>query len=211
MENKPQADEIERLHCNNCRNETDHIVLMAVQDNDKNIDGDWSYLCQCLGCHEVVLHQTRLFRSESEVYHRQFPPPVSRDQPTWVNKLPRKIRHVLIEMYGSLDTNARSLPMMGARTLLDLLILEKVGDVGTFQQKLDKLAADGFIATKQVDVLTAALDAGSAAIHRGHIPSESNVNAVMDIIENLLNAVYVLPHVAKSVKRTTPTRPSKHP
>jgi hypothetical protein len=101
--------------------------------------------------------------------------------------------------------------MMGARALVDMLIVEKVGDVGTFKQKLDTLAAGEFIGATQVEILDAALDAGSAAAHRGHTPSESEVNAVMDIVENLLNAVYVLPDIAKSLKKTTPPRPSKKP
>ncbi len=110
-------------------------------------------------------------------------------------------------MYRSLDADNRSLPMMGARTLVDMLIVEKVGDVGTFKQKLDTLAARGFIGTAQVEILDAALDAGSAAAHRGHTPSFEEVNAVMDIVENLLKAVYVLPDMAKSLKKTTPPRP----
>jgi hypothetical protein len=114
---------------------------------------------------------------------------------------------LLREVYRSLDADNRSLPMMGARALLDILIVEKVGDVGTFKQKLDKLAAGGFIGTAQVEILDAALDAGSAAAHRGHTPSFAEVNAVMDIVENLLKAVYVLPDMAKSLKKTTPPRP----
>ncbi len=92
-----------------------------------------------------------------------------------------------------------------------MLIVEKVGDVGSFKQKLDTLAANGFIGKTQVDVLYAALDAGNAAAHRGHKPRFEEVNAVMDIVENLLNAVYVLPDMAKSLKKTTPARPSKKP
>lgn len=139
------------------------------------------------------------------------PPPVSRHPPDWQYDLPPKIRAVLYEVYRSLDADNRSLPMMGARALVDMLIVEKVGDIGSFKQKLDTLAVSGFIGTTQVDVLDAALDAGSAAAHRGHTPSESEVNAVMDIVENLLNAVYVLPNIAKSLKKTTPARPSMKP
>ncbi len=99
--------------------------------------------------------------------------------------------------------------MMGARTLLDMLMVQQVGDVGSFKQKLKKLEAGGFVSAHHVDILDAALDAGSAAAHRGHAPEAFQVNTVMDIVENLLQAFYVLPGMAQTLKKTTPPRPSK--
>lgn len=101
--------------------------------------------------------------------------------------------------------------MVGARTLVDMLMVEKVGDVGTFKEKLKKLVTAGFVSASNQEVLEAALDAGNAAAHRGHRPKASEVSAVMDIVESLLQAVYVLPGMAESLKKTTPPRPSKKP
>jgi len=90
-----------------------------------------------------------------------------------------------------------------------MLIVQKVGDVGSFKQKLKKLQAGGFVSASHVDILDVALDAGSAAAHRGHAPEEFQVNTVMDIVENLLQAFYVLPGMADTLKKTTPKRPSR--
>lgn len=68
----------------------------------------------------------------------------------------------------------------------------------------------GLIGAKQVDVLDAALDAGSAATHRGNVPDAKEVDVVMDIIENLLQAVYVLPDIATRLKERTPQRPKRN-
>ena len=95
---------------------------------------------------------------------------------------------------------------MGARALIDIVILEKVGDTGSFKEKLEALKKAGLIGTKNRDFLEAALDTGSAAMHRGHIPDEESVNHVMDIVENLLQAVYVLESAAKELKQATPQR-----
>ena len=83
--------------------------------------------------------------------------------------------------------------MMGARTLVDMVILEKVGDVGTFKDKLKALEKAGYVSSQGREVLYAALDLGSAAAHRGHAPTETEVQSVMDIVENMLQAVYVFP------------------
>lgn len=209
MAEKRRASKVVRVHCNDCGHGTSHRLLKTAYASDETGAGDWWSttfdMLECCGCQDVVLRRTFVFNSE-EPDVRCFPPPVSRHLPSWQYDLPHKVRAVLDEVYRSLDADTRSLPMMGARTLVDMLILEKVGDVGGFKQKLDELEAQGFIGAKQVEVLDAALDAGGAAGHRGHIPSVSEVNAVMDIVENLLQAVYVLPDVAKNLKKTTPPR-----
>jgi hypothetical protein len=99
--------------------------------------------------------------------------------------------------------------MMGARALVDMVIVEKVGDLGSFAEKLKKLESEEYISATNRVVLEAALDVGSAAAHRGHAPRTSQIDAVMDIIENLLQAVYVLPDMAEELKNSTPPRPSR--
>jgi hypothetical protein len=101
--------------------------------------------------------------------------------------------------------------MMGARTLVDMLILEKVGDVGNFKKKLEALEKAGFVSSRNREVLYAALDVGNAAAHRGHAANESEVHSVMDIVENMLQAVYVFPDEAKKLKQSTPRRLPKKP
>jgi hypothetical protein len=89
---------------------------------------------------------------------------------------------------------------------MDLVIVDKVGDVGTFAQKLEELEKQGFVGTQNRLFLDAALDAGSAAAHRGYTPESEDINHVMDIIENLLQAVYALERAAQRLKRSTPPR-----
>jgi hypothetical protein len=214
MAEKRRSSRVERVHCNECRQSTDHRLLKTANDSGETRQEDWWNvtfdMLECCGCKDVVLRRTFVFVAD-EPDIRYFPPLVSRHSPSWRYELPQKIAAVLDEVYRSLDADTRSLPMMGARALVDMLIVEKVGDVGSFKQKLEKLATDGFIGAVQLDVLDAALDAGHAAAHRGHTPSFEQVNAVMDIVENLLKAVYVLPDMAKKLKKTTPARPSRKP
>jgi hypothetical protein len=95
---------------------------------------------------------------------------------------------------------------MGARTLLDIVMVEKIGDAGGFGQKLRQLEAAGFVSSKNREVLEATLDAGSAAVHRGYAPKATEVNLVMDIVENLLQAIYVLHDAGEKLKKATPAR-----
>jgi hypothetical protein len=132
---------------------------------------------------------------------------VSRHRPKWFYEIPQELRSLLKEIYKSLDANTTALPLMGARALLDMLIVDKVGDVGSFTEKLKALESKGFISQKNRETLAIALDAGSAAAHRGYAAKLDDVQAVMDIVENLLQSIYVLDKVAAELKKSTPPRP----
>jgi hypothetical protein len=119
------------------------------------------------------------------------------------------MRELSEEIYVALQNNGRRLALMGARTLVDMLMQKEIGDLGSFERKLEELEKHGLISTQGRDVLSVALDAGNAAAHRGYKPEEGDLNAVMDIVENLLEATYHLSKVAASVKKSTPTRSSK--
>jgi len=92
-----------------------------------------------------------------------------------------------------------------------MLLLDKVGDAGTFAQKLAQLEDAGFVGRRDRKFLDAALDAGSAAAHRGYQPKKEHLDHVMDIVENLLQAVYILEEAADELKESTPARKYKRP
>jgi len=203
----------ERVYCNECRGKTLHRIVGHTHDRGEDEERGfwWSTdfeMLQCGGCLEVVLRRTFEFSENAEAEVRYFPPAVSRRPPKWRYKLPNDLRLLLEEIYRSLDSENLRLPMMGARALVDMLILDKVGDVGGFKEKLKKLEQAQVISSQGREVLYAALDVGNAAAHRGHAASESEVEAVMDIVENMLQAVYVFPEMAAKLKASTPARKS---
>jgi hypothetical protein len=237
VEDQPE----ERVYCNKCRRKTLHRLLKSTWDEriegyDRGMyepeSGEASScvffdMLECCGCKEAVLRRT--FHCPDPKVHRQivgsvvvedddvkddvryFPHVVVRDPPKWRFKLPPKIRKLLEEIYRSIDAENVRLPMMGARTLVDMMVLEKIGDVGTFKEKLVELEKGGFISSRNREALYAALEVGNAAAHRGYAAKESEVHDVMDIVETMLQAVYVFPELAQNLKKTTPTRHRRAP
>jgi hypothetical protein len=217
---KPKKRVPERLPCSRCHTDTLHDLLKEVFDVEdtevfegRKVVAIYSetthhQMFQCRGCKSVVLR--RLWRSDSgETETRYFPPPVARVKPHWFYQIPEGLQKLLSEIYRSLDADTRTLPLMGARAVLDMVIVETIGDVGSFEQKLKKLEAEGHISAKGRDILDAALDAGNAAAHRGYAPKAEHVHSIMDIVENLVHSTYVLAKVAKEIKQATPPRPPK--
>ncbi len=211
----------ERLFCNGCHKGTLHDLLKAVSstiEDDVDLGGGrlhtiWeetiNQMFECRGCKSVVLRRTWIFSEYDTKEVRYYPPPIARLKPKWFNDLPDDLQKLLSEIYRSLDADTRALPMMGARSVLDRVIIDTIGDVGSFEQKLKKLEEGRHISAKGREVLEVALDAGNAAAHRGYAPTVKNVHSVMDIVENLVHSTYVLERVAKEIKEDTPVRPPR--
>ena len=68
----------------------------------------------------------------SDVY---YPPPVSRQKPSWFEEIPYEIQCVMEEVYVALQAGSRYLATVGARTALDMLIIDKIGDAGSFKRR----------------------------------------------------------------------------
>jgi hypothetical protein len=94
---------------------------------------------------------------------------------------------------------------MGARTLVDMFMTRHVGDIGGFEAKLSELVDKGYLSTRNKDILAAAIEAGNAAAHRGYKPEKSDVERVIDIVENMLQ-FDVLDASAKALRSSTPPR-----
>jgi hypothetical protein len=209
----PETPEIEWVHCNFCGHETKHaVVARRVVDGSEIVEERFEIswrstytMLECLGCEAVCLrHQFRFSEDEEETV-THYPPQISRNQPRWVKDLRINYQGLLHEIYAALQAGSRTLAMMGARAIIDMVMQGKVGDIGGFDQKLDALVNQGFISRKNRDVLAAALEAGSAAAHRGHTASVEEANHVMDIVENLLQSD-LLDVAAQSLASTTPRR-----
>lgn len=163
-------------------------------------------MLECCGCESISLRYDSTFLPTKETESRYYPPRVFRRLPSWVNELPKPMASLVREVYRALADDCRTLAAMGARTIVDMVILDKVGDRGTFAQKLEALEEQGLIGRLHREQLDAALDTGSAAAHRGFVPSITTLGQVMDIVENLLQAVYVLSRAASELKKGTPPR-----
>jgi len=213
------SDNIERVHCNQCGNETKHtVVAMRNHQDSSPADDEYQVLyttytaLECRGCGHVCLRRV-VFLSEWNDGDEEvtfFPPRVSRKEPRWLEQQPEPIQRLVREVYAALHADSRSLAMMGGRAILDTFIVARIGDVGSFRDKLNAMETKGHLSTRQVKVLDAALNAGHAAAHRGHVPSASELEAVMDIVENLLQ-LDLLDAAANTLTTSIPARSARKP
>jgi hypothetical protein len=198
------SKKIETIHCSRCLRLTKHVVLVERHTEHRDdVDDEgcatgssgvvW-ILYECQGCENVVLRRrfwhTDMERGESEserCYNAWHPPLISREIPEWHKGLVNAELRLISEVYIALHAEALALATMGVRALLDMYIVRKVGDVGSFKEKLRKLQERGHLSAAQLVQIEPALDAGHAAAHRGFSPSGETVVFALDVVEALLH------------------------
>lgn len=207
-----------KIHCNKCNGETSHRVVAErklkgsekVPNEDYVVSWEDTYtMLECCGCNDVTMRRVNWFSEYEDNDVEYFPPRISRPIPRWHNRLPDEFASLMKEIYTAIQADSRRLAIMGTRSLVDMFMNDKVGDIGGFYDKLAQLVKQGFLSEKHKNILEAALEAGHAVTHRGFQPKSDTVKQVVDIVENLLNTSYILDEDAQDLKRDTPARKKK--
>lgn len=209
------ADKI-RLHCNYCLGERWHTTLYKITkehveeyDEPGNVYHEICEYClaECNGCESISLHTEWWCSGQSEKLISQWPPKMSRRQPKWLADLffteniynPYK-REFLNEIYVSLKNDNLRLAVLGIRALLEQIMVESVEDQGTFGENLAKFEADGYISKAQKEAIAPVIEAGHVSMHRGYKPSKEEVEVIMDVVENVIESIYITKKKASGLK-----------
>ncbi|MGU7854956.1 DUF4145 domain-containing protein [Burkholderia orbicola] len=206
-----------KVFCNGCSRETSHDVLNVVRQNIEDAE-DPSYpesyiykTIQCRGCDGVQLYEIWDYPGGGDV--TQYPPPMYRRSPKWLWQLSDfaspgggYFYSVIREIYVGLQNNQPHLVAMGVRAVLEHVMIDNVGDNGNFVKNLDKFYEKNHISKHQYEGLQTALNIGHAAIHRGHTPTHDQLVFVVDILEQLIQGIYVNSRQGKSAAEGIPER-----
>lgn len=130
----------------------------------------------------------------------------SKPFPEWTHDLEEAYMVLFWEVYQAQSLGLSALAMMGVRTIVDMYATAKVGDIGGFSKKLEKLFSDRIISEDQHRLLNVVIDAGNATAHRGFRPDPEHVNSCMEVVEHLM-LVEKFGGSIEQVRASTPDRP----
>jgi hypothetical protein len=199
--------------CSVCVAVTYHNVLHSVYIDDELCQ---CAMIQCCGCGEISLKKEfeHPFDPEDPIIH-YYPSPVSRRKPNWLSGLlfgdipDIKLGQLMLEIYQAVAGGQLRLAAMGIRSLLEQMMVAKVGDQGSFIKNLDSFHQKGFISLVQRDAMSAILDAGHAVTHRSFEPKKEDLNTALDIAEGVFAAIYIHTEAATKIADRVPPRPKK--
>ncbi|MFA0882450.1 DUF4145 domain-containing protein [Vibrio cholerae] len=214
------AIEKRKLKCNVCQNYTFHKLIHCYKQDlsEEHFYCERRYsLFECCGCQDVKMERAEY--SEYCEYDDNgiipdisiYPPYTLRQKPSWVSKLVfpfnadtgpvnRELMELISEIYVSLQNGCNRLTVMGIRALIEHVMIQKVGDKGRFVKNMDEFESQGYISKVQRTALDQVLEAGHAAIHRSYNPKQKEVIAAMDIVENIVESIYVVEKNQHSLK-----------
>jgi hypothetical protein len=216
-----------RLHCNQCLRDTNHGVLYSRAEKWAEefedgfaIDGSDTYsLVLCRGCDSIRMVHEHWFSEDWDdegpvQYRSYYPPNVIRSAPEWLAEgLPaksRELRELIGEIYKAVAVSAFRIAAMGIRALVERVMIDKVDDQGSFEKNIPKFFEAGFVAGHQQKMFRDILiEAGHAAMHRPWEPSSEDINTLLDIVEAMIKAIYVVPAKAGKVAKSIPPRAPK--
>lgn len=203
--------------CSSCVRKTRHDILFETHQQDEETN-DTYVMMSCGGCSTISMGHQRLWINDGSIDHKYYPSPVSRKMPTWMffwsiglgkGKGDAAIGAVMMEVYQAVDGGQYRLAAMGIRALLEQVMIQKVGDLKTFDMKLDEFQKQGYISVIQRDAMQTTLEVGHATMHRGFVPDEKDLTLALDIVEGVLAPIYE--HRTEAEKMADRVPPRKPP
>lgn len=130
----------------------------------------------------------------------------SKKYPEWFQELGDTEKSIIVEIDEAMKTGLKALPLMGIRALLENIMLSYIDDKKTFKKNLKEFEAQGYVTEKIADILFQVIDAGSAVMHRAHIPSGEDVKICMDVVINLIQSLKILNPKVDDIHKQLPKR-----
>lgn len=208
--------EVYKLPCRRCDGETNHVVLASVEDRwnyDDAVDGCSKYeIVGCRGCNEISF---RLASSNSEdmandeetgeiIYPEDvevYPSRLSgRKQLVSTYMLPPEVQKIYEETHASLCSHLNILAGVGIRILVEAVCKEKNAKGKNLENKINDLIKSGILTRQEANTLHSVRWIGNKSAHEIIAPKDNELDIAMDIVENLLKTVYIIPKKAEKLK-----------
>ncbi|WP_212374557.1 DUF4145 domain-containing protein [Acetobacter persici] len=197
------------------------------------------YILKCQGCDfcffmKETITDDDLSQDEmtGEYYSKgtkeYFPSQSKRDIPAWLKTHQSKIEknnkrelvfESLLEVYGALNANLLTFASIGIRTTFDIAS-EYLGIDSSlpFKTKIEILKEKNMLRNGEEKSINILVEAGNASAHRGWKPDFSDINTVMDILEEFIHREIFLPALSQErrereqdLQKRVPPRPKRAP
>ena len=113
--------------------------------------------------------------------------------------LPHNVYRIYQEAHGALCAELGILAGLGLRALVEAVCVDRQVTNGNLQSKIDQLATAGHITQAGARILHSLRFMGNAAAHEVKAHTPQQLNAAFDVVEHLLQGVYVLPSQAANL------------
>jgi hypothetical protein len=220
------------IQCYSCGNkEREHRILYekrigCLADEEGPVVGEDLYrLVECMGCRNIKYvtstidyydenpkEQNFKIYPDSIMDNSSLRKPRIGDEDSihfnWQSFIPEIVAKMYIETIASFNAGSLTLAGGGLRAVVEAICLDKQIQAKNLMLKIDGLVTQGFLAKKQADHLHEERYLGNAALHELTTPSKEDIEDGLEIVEGLINTIYILPAKAERLKKK---REAKNP
>lgn len=208
------SDEIIRVSCRSCARGTRHRVLYELKDRVRSDIFHDVYTWQvvrCLGCDTMGFrHQHDDFDSVKELADgstthsttsKRYPLALNGRQALGIPffSAPRLIRQVYQQTISAYAGDSPILAGIGLRATIEAVCNEQKISGNSLEKRIDQLYKTGLISNGDKRRLHAIRFLGNDAAHEIREPKEDELRVALDIVDHLINSVYILEYRAKKM------------
>lgn len=207
------------IPCSECARQTDHNVLVSVNISTTDPYTDVVYnevyeVIQCQGCKTISFRKAlwasddisvnELGEYEAHESEELYPSRVTgRRKLRTSSHIPFKIVNIYKETYIALCNKSPVLTGMGIRALIEAVCTEKSAYGNNLEKQIDNLIKMGVLTEDGAEILHRLRYMGNKAAHEVKPHSDEELNIAFDVVEYLLEGVYLLPGDAKKLPSPT--------
>jgi len=114
--------------------------------------------------------------------------------------LPDKVQRMYLETIKATSVGIMTLAAGGLRATVEAICRDKGVNGGSLENKIDELERLQFLTPSQAELAHEERYLGNAALHELEMPSRQSVEDGLQIVEGLINTIYILPSKAERLR-----------
>lgn len=220
IEKDKNIGEILNAPCGTCKRNTRQKILSDIEvsgleeTEDTFIYGwnDQNQIIQCQGCESILFRKTHMNSDDMEGYqssdgwdmsHKLFEdyyPNPERNRTSIEDDyiLPNNLQRIYKETIAALNNNSPVLAAIGIRAIIETVCKDKNTSGKDLNTRINDLVVQGVLTKDGSAILHKLRSLGNEAAHEVKPHSNVQLGLAFDVIEHLLQGVYILPHHANS-------------
>jgi hypothetical protein len=203
--------------CSVCKRSNRHLILSDIELNGSEDMGprdhfywhDVYQIVQCQGCETIAFRKTHSNSEdyqqvgpddvENSLYVDIFPNPEEGRSPVEdYLLLPSNLQRIYSETLKSLNSGLPILTGIGIRAIVETVCKENNATGNDLYKKINDLVTQGVLTKDGSDILQKLRTLGNKAAHEVKPHDNVQLGLALDVIDHLLQGVYILPHHAKT-------------
>jgi hypothetical protein len=206
------------LSCRRCTCQTSHKVLAIAAATDTSPNGKshvWinSMIMQCQGCRLISFceetQQTGVEQWDPvarkwnmAVFTKTYPPCLTgRSWLPHLEAIPTKVQFFYRETYTALCNELHLLTSVGIRSTIEAVCKEQGMKGKDLKEQINALVVTGILNQKHADILHNLRFMGNRAVHETKINSKEELCTAFDVVEHMLEGIYILPKLAHKLPK----------